>query len=84
MKDPRDVGREVQRDPYGYLLTESEKQSARNVPFRMIFDFAAMGTMALYYLTRHNELHRVRNLSISADLIFGLGWRLAIAGLLAD
>ena len=84
MKDPRDIGREVQRDPYDYLLSESEKQSARNVPFRLLFNAAAMGSAAVYYLTRHNEMHRIRTFSISLDLIFGLGWRLALAGLAAD
>ena len=84
MKDPRDLGRDVQRDPYGHLLSEREKQSARNVPFRLIFNMAAMGTMTVYYLTRHNEVHRIRNFSISLDLVFGLGWRLALAGVVAD
>ena len=84
MKDPKDVGREVQRDPYGYLLSEGEKQSARNVPFRLMFNLAAIGATSVYYLTRHNELHRLRNFSISLDLIFGLGWRLCFAGLAAD
>ena len=84
MRDHKDLGREVQRDPYGYLLSESEKQSARNVPFRMLFNASAMGAAALYYLTRNNEMHRIRTFSISLDLVFGLGWRLAAAGLLAD
>ena len=84
MRDPRDQGREIQHDPYGYLLTESEKQSARNVPFRFLFNGAAIGASAVYYLTRNNELHRIRTFSISADLIFGLGWRFALAGLIAD
>ena len=83
-QDPRDIGREVQRDPYGYLLSESEKQSARNVPFRLMFNLAALGAAASYYLTRNNELHRIRTFSISLDLLFGLGWRLALAGLVAD
>ncbi len=83
-QDARDVGREVQRDPYGYLLSESEKQSARNVPFRLLFNLSALGAAATYYLTRNNELHRIRTFSISLDLLFGLGWRLAIAGLVAD
>ena len=84
MKDPRDQGRQVQHDPYGSLLTESEKQFARNVPFRFLFNAAAIGTAAVYYLTRHNELHRIRTFSISADLIFGLGWRFVLAGVIAD
>ena len=83
-QDPRDIGREVQHDPYGYLLNQSEKQSARNVPFRLLFNASALGVAASYYLTRNNELHRIRTFSISLDLIFGLGWRLVIAGLIAD
>ena len=84
MKDPKDVGREVQHDPYNYLLTESEKQSARNVPFRLLFNLSGIGAMSIYYLTRHNQMHRIRSFSISLDLIFGLAWRCAIAFLVAD
>ena len=82
--DMRHIGREIQRDPYPYLLNQSEKQSARNVPFRVMFNGAAVGAAALYFITRHNELHRLRNLSVSLDLVFGLGWRMAFAGLAAD
>ena len=84
MRDPRDVGKEVQHDPYGYLLSEGEKQSAKNIPFRMLFNAAAMGASAVYYLTKNNEMHRIRYLSISLDLVFGLVWRMALAGVVAD
>ncbi len=50
----------------------------------MLFNAAAMGASAIYYLTKNNEMHRIRYLSISLDLVFGLGWRMAIAGLVAD
>ena len=84
MRDPRDTAKEVQHDPYNYLLSEREKQSAKNIPFRMMFNAAAMGSAALYYLTKNAEMHRIRYLSISLDLVFGLGWRMALAGVLAD
>ncbi len=84
MKDFRDMGKEVQHDPYGYLLSESEKQSARNVPFRLMFNGAAMGAAAIYYLTKNNQMHRIKYFSISLELVFGLGWRLALSGLVAD
>ncbi len=84
MRDPRDIGREVQHDPYGYLLSEGEQQAARNVPFRFMFNAAAMGAAAVYFLTKNNQMHRIKYLSVSLELVFGLGWRLAIAGLIAD
>ena len=84
MKDFRDMGKEVQHDPYGYLLSESEKQSARNVPFRLMFNAAAMGASAIYFLTKNNQMHRIKHFSISLELVFGLGWRLALSGLIAD
>ena len=82
--DMRHVGREIQRDPYSYLLNQSEKQSARNIPFRMMFNGAAIGAAGLYFVTRHNELHRLRTFNISLDLVFGLGWRMAFAFFAAD
>ena len=84
MKDFREMGKEVQHDPYGHLLSESEKQSARNVPFRLMFNAAAMGASAIYFLTKNNQMHRIKHFSISLELVFGLGWRLALSGLVAD
>ena len=49
-----------------------------------MFNGAAMGVAAVYYLTKNNEMHRIRYLSISLDLVFGLAWRLALAGVVAD
>ena len=84
MRDFKNVGLEVQRDPYYYLLSESEKQRSRNIPFRMVFDLGAIGGTALYYVTRHNELHRLRSFTLSLNLVFGLTWRVLIAALVAD
>ena len=84
MKDPKDGGREVQDDPYNYLLTERYKQSARNVPFRLLYNLSGIDAMSIYYLIPHNEMHRILSFSISLDLIFGLAWRCAIAFFVAD
>ncbi len=46
-------GQEVQRDPYKHLLTESEKQYCRNLPFRFAANGLAAGGAAVYYLSRH-------------------------------
>ena len=43
----------VQHDPYKYLLTESEKQYARSLPFRFAANGIAAGGAAIYYLSRH-------------------------------
>ena len=77
-------GAELQHEPYKYLLSQSEKQYARNLPLRMVFDGAAVGATALYHLSRHNQLGRVRALSISFDMVFGVAWRSAFAVLIAD
>ena len=47
-------GAELQREPYRYLLSQQEKQYARNLPFRMAFNGLAFGSAAVYYLSRHN------------------------------
>ena len=48
------VGTEVQRDPYANLLTQAEKQWARNLVPRAIFTGAGMAATAVYYLSRQN------------------------------
>ena len=44
----------------------------------------AMGVASLYYLTRHNELQKFMRFSITAEMIFGVVWRAAAAGLVAE
>ena len=77
-------GAELQHEPYKFLLSQQEKQYARNVPFRMAFNGLAAGTSAIYFLSRHNQLGRVRALSISFDMVFGVAWRCAFTLLVAD
>ena len=77
-------GAELQREPYKYLLSQSEKQYARNLPFRMAFNGLAVGATAVYHLSRHNQLGRVRALSISFDMVFGVAIRSALALVVAD
>ena len=77
-------GAELQHDPYKYLLSQSEKQYARNLPFRFAFNGLAVGGMIVYHLSRHNQFGRVRALSISFDMVFGVAWRSLIAAGVAD
>ena len=50
----------------------------------MLFDLGAIGGTALYYVTRNNELHRLRSFSLSLNLVWGLTWRVLIATVFAD
>ena len=84
MRETYKLGDEVARDPYSYLLSQKELQSAKNLIPRYIFNAGALGATALYYLTRNKEMHRLKTLSISLDLVFGLVWRMAIVSLVAD
>ena len=77
-------GAELQHEPYKFLLSQQEKQWARNIPFRMAFDGLSVGAMAVYHLSRHNQLGRVRALSISFDIVFGVAWRSALTFVVAD
>ena len=78
------LGLEVQRDPYTNLLSESEKQSGKNLIPRAIYNAAAVGATAVYYLSRQNQIGRVRAMSITFDMIFSVGGRCLLAGVVAD
>ena len=75
---------EVQRDPYSHVLSNYEKQMAKQIPARMIFNAMAMGVASLYYLSRHNEINRVKRLVFSLDMIANAGARALVAGVCAD
>ena len=83
-RNAMNIGAEVQHDPYTHLLSQQEKQFARNIPFRMAFNGLAVGAICVYHLSRHNQLGRVRALSISFDMVFGVAWRSVVAVLIAD
>ena len=74
----------MQRDPYAHLLSEKEKEHARNLHPRNIFAATCAQITGLYYMTRHNELHRILKMRISGDLIFGCAWRCGIAFIIGD
>ena len=74
----------MQHDPYKYLLTESEKQYSRNLPFRLAFNGLAAGGVGVYFLSRHQQLGRIKAMSISFDIVFGVAWRVLIGGAVAD
>ena len=77
-------GIEVQKDPYTHLLSQQEKQMARCLPFRLAFNSVALVGTSLYYMSRHNELARVRQMRVSYNLVIGLAWRLVIAAAISD
>ena len=57
---------------------------AKQAPLRLIFNTLAMGTFALYYLSRNHEINRIRQLKFSVDMIFNVGVRSLLAGVVAD
>ena len=75
---------EVQRDPYAHVLSNYERQMAKQIPARMFFNAVAMGIASLYYLSRHNEINRVKRLVFSLDMIANVGARALVAGVCAD
>ena len=78
------MGSEIQRDPYDHLLSQQELQWARCLPFRFAFNGLAAGGAALYYMSRHHELGRLRALRISFDLVLGITWRVLFTSVVAD
>ena len=77
-------GAELQHEPYKFLLSQQEKQWARNLPFRMAFNGAAVGSAVIYHLSRHSQMGRARALSFSFDMVFGVAWRAALVGVVSD
>ena len=77
-------GADLQHEPYKYLLSQQEKQYARNLPMRFAMNGLAVGATALYYLSRNNQMGRVRAMSISFDMIFGVAIRSVVSLLVAD
>ena len=54
------------------------------IPLRMALNGLAMGGFALYYLSRHNELNRIKRLKFSIDMIINVTARSLLAGVAAD
>ena len=74
---------EVQRDPYSYLMSNAEQQKAKHLPIRMCFNLAAMGAAGFFYLSRHNEINRVKRLIFSLDMMVNVGSRALVAGVVS-
>ena len=54
------------------------------IPLRMAINGMAMGAFALYYLSRHNEINRIKRLKFSVDMIVNVTARSLLAGVVAD
>ncbi len=78
------LSQEVGRDPYAHLLSQSELQSAKNLPMRLLAHTVTFGATAFYYLSRHNELGRIRAGKFSIDMVFGVAWRCAFSAVVCD
>ena len=50
----------------------------------MFFNLSACLLTGVYYVVKSNEIQRLMRFRISGDLLFGLGWRFAVAGLITD
>ena len=57
---------------------------AKQIPIRMFVNAVAAGVAGLYYLSRHNELNRVKRLIFSIDMAVNVGSRALVAGVVSD
>ena len=78
------ISKEVSRDPYAYLLSQREIQAAKNLPLRAVAHALTFGATAFYYLSRHNELGRLRAGRVSFDMVFGVTWRCLLSAVVCD
>ena len=65
-------------------MSNWDRQMAKQIPIRLFFTGCAMGVASLYFLSRHQELNRVRNLKFSVDMIVNVGARAVLTGVVAD
>ena len=77
-------GMDVQRDPYSNLLSQHEKQYARNLPFRMGFNSFSAALVGLYYMSRHNEVGRLKAFRVTIDVALNVFARSLLAFAIAD
>ena len=77
-------GMDVQRDPYSHLLSQHEKQYARNLPFRLFANSAAAASVGLYYLSRHNEVGRLKAFRLTIDVLVNVMARSLLAFAVMD
>ena len=76
--------KQAQLDPYEHLLTNWDRQMAKQIPLRMFFNAIAMGAASLFYLSRFNEINRLKRLKFSVDMIINVSTRALLAGVVAD
>ena len=74
----------MQKDPYAHLMTNWEVQMAKQLPVRMFFNALAMGAFSLFYLSRANEMARIKKLKFSIDMMVNVGSRALLAGVVSD
>merc|ERR1711935_765771 len=77
-------GMDVQRDPYSNILSQQEKQLARNLPFRMFFNCSSAALVGLYYMSRHDQIGRAKAFRITLDVALNVFGRSLITFGVAD
>ena len=50
----------------------------------MFFNGLAVGAFSLYYLSRTNEINRIKRMSFTIDMMVNVGVRAVVAGVAAD
>ena len=57
---------------------------AKNLPIRLACVGLFAGFSAFYYISRNHEINRLRNLKVSFDLIFNVGARALVFGVVGE
>ena len=57
---------------------------AKQIPLRVIFNGLAAASFSLYYLSRTNEINRIKRMSFTIDMMINVGVRALGAGVVAD
>mmetsp|Transcript_2474 Transcript_2474/g.2125 ORF Transcript_2474/g.2125 Transcript_2474/m.2125 type:complete len:148 (+) Transcript_2474:23-466(+) len=81
-KNVKQCYQDVQRDPYKYLLTPTEKANAYGPIPRMVLGYGLGVLWAAYHLKRNNQLHRI--FKLSGDVVIGFYWRMILGYVVGD
>ena len=86
-KQPNSVREEynlIQRDPYKYLLTNTEKFFAYGTIPRALLGYGIGSLWMVYFLRRYNQLDRLRKFRISGDMVVSAYSRFLLGLLIGD
>ena len=75
---------DIQRDPYKYLLSSSEKATAYASIPRIVFGYGLGCLWVAYHLRRNNQLHRLFKFKLSGDMVVESYWRLLVGFIVGE